>query len=326
MKKPHKYAPRKNYKERSTAATIASLSALGLLTVGLSGFALFTHDRAGTSTASETDGGADSVKQPDREPYMGVESERSTNDDGTEEVAFPADRLIAVSTDPERVLRAEAAECGADEPSIDVSADGGQTWTPADTSTLELSGIRQLGFGNNGIAHLAFVNQQCEMQFAQSYVYGGAWEPSSDARGTWTLTEEYGENEILIAGTAVDTPCPTVSVSGLGNHGIILCDNSSASVTDDAGKTWGDLISVPAAQAVAQVDEEPIIATLDDAGCAGISVKSVSRKKVEDRGSCAEVDADVGQVAVAGSGTNLIVWAGEEIIRSDDSGATWDLV
>jgi hypothetical protein len=326
-KTPRKYAPRKPRKESSPTTTVAILAVLGLVTVGLSGFALFSQGDDGSSS-----NGGDQVSAASTTPAGSRSSsdgdDTKSTDDGADKAeprsAVRSDRLMAVSDDPERLLRAQGVECGAGDPTLEVSADGGQTWTQADTSMLEMAGVRQIQFGEGGRAQLAFVDQQCGLQFARSYVYGGAWEAGPGAGGIWTLSPEDDVEGLVVSGEEVEAPCTVVGTSGASERGIILCDDGTVAVSDDSGQSWSDTIAVDGAQAVASGADDFLVVSQDTDDCAGVSVRSFDGDELGDSGECKDVEIEPDQIAASVGAGSLYVWANDETLRSDDLGESWN--
>lgn len=323
ISRTRKYAPRKPRKERSLTVTIASLAVLALAAVGLSGVALLSQDNGDSlagggvsATTASADAGGDA--SPDNDAPATDE----TADSGLASVEV-ADRILAVSDDPDRLLRAEGIECGAGTPQVEVSADGGGTWNPADLSTLEISGVRQLQFGEAGRAQLAFVDGQCGLQFARSYVYGGAWEAGPGAGGIWTLGTDADEGEAVVSGQEVDAPCTVVGISGANDIGIVLCDDATVAVSEDGGQTWGDTVAVPGARAVASDGESFDVITTETDDCAGVAARPFDGSELGELGDCADTDAVQDQIAASTGGGSLYVWTGDDMLRSDDRGSTW---
>jgi hypothetical protein len=326
-KTPRKYAPRKPRKESSPTTTVAILAVLGLVTVGLSGFALFSQGDDGSSS-----NGGDQVSAASTTPAGSRSSsdgdDTKSTDDGADKAeprsAVRSDRLMAVSDDPERLLRAQGVECGAGDPTLEVSADGGQTWTQADTSMLEMAGVRQIQFGEGGRAQLAFVDQQCGLQFARSYVHGGAWEAGPGAGGIWTLSPEDDVEGLVVSGEEVEAPCTVVGTSGASERGIILCDDGTVAVSDDSGQSWSDTIAVDGAQAVASGADDFLVVSQDTDECAGVSVRSFDGDELGDSGECKDVEIEPDQIAASVGAGSLYVWANDETLRSDDLGESWN--
>lgn len=322
---PRNYALRKPRRERSTNVTIATLLVLALVTAGLSLAALFSRRDENFATGNGDRDSTTATKHWDAETDSSEEVEPTGG--ATEAVpglAEPSDRLLAVSDDPERLLRAQGTECGAGSLTIEVSTDGGQTWTESDTSMLELSAVRQIKFGEGGRAQLAFLDQQCELKFADSFVYGGAWEAGANTAGIWTLGMDETAPALLVSGEEVDAPCAVVGTYGVEDTGIVLCDDGSVSISQDGGQSWTKKIAVPGARAVTAEAGQFVVVTSATEDCTGMSVRSIDGDKLTDIGECTDVPAQPEEIAVSAMAGTLFVWADDQILRSDDFGQTWN--
>lgn len=326
--KPRKYAPRKPRREHPRSLTVASLGALALAAIGLSGAALLTQDdndapseAAGdavttASSSNSASGDAENGTEPKEEAAESPAAESGS--------AVLSERFLAVSDDPERLMRAEGLGCGAGNASIEVSSDGGSTWNPADTSALEMSGVRGLQFGESGRAQLAYVDGACALQQAQSYVYGGAWETGSNAGEIWTLGEDPEDSGLAISGAEVEAPCTVVDVAGTADAGIVLCDDATVTTSDDGGESWTDPVAVPGAQTVAADGDTFSVVSLMSNDCAGVSARTIDGTDVSESGTCSDIEVSDGQIAASVASSSLYVWVEDQTLRSDDRGLTWN--
>lgn len=302
-------------------AVIALLSALAIVAGGLSGAALLSQ---GAETDPQSEGQAGPDENPPSPASGGAENrptDRHARKSG-DEVA--SERLLAVSSDPSRLIRAEGTSCNDDGTVVEVSSDRGETWLEADISEPDVSGVKAIHFGEAGSAQLAYVDAQCEMQFAKSYVYGAAWESVLGADGLWALVRDEGDSEISLSGGRVESPCQAVDISGFGERASLLCENSTATHSEDSGDSWSNPIEVPGAVAVVAESSATFVVRLSTEDCQGVSVQHVEDDSAGEVGACAEGDYEPSRLATASGGGELYVWAGDDVLRSIDGGSTWE--
>lgn len=302
---------------RTNLKSFISLAALFVIAVALSVSALIFPTRLlGASDSSMT------TEPPQDKESVQAKRGPELHDGGQ---AGPAERFLAVSDDSLSLVRAESSGCGTDEVAIEVSDDNANTWTPAEYSDISVMGIRQLSFGNGGHVQLTYSDQDCELQTARSYVYGRAWEEGALIPGVWSSDEELAPNQFLVGEHVAEAPCNAKKVSGAADRGMVLCDDDTVASSEDGGETWSSLVRAPGARSIVSTSDRFVIVAVGESGCTGVTAREFDGVTVGPEGECGVSDPDVGEVATAYGGGRLFVWAGDEIVKSDDDGATWEL-
>lgn len=321
--KSRKYTPRRTRRERPHSLTVASLGALAVVAIGLSSVALMKQ----ADNDSPAEGTGDSVttqSTPTNTKSNSGHGEEPVDDStNMSEAVQISERFLAVGDDPNRLVRAEGIECGGAAASIEVTSDAGVTWSSADTSTIEVSGIRALQFGEGGRTQLAFVDESCTLHHAQSYVYGGAWETISNASDVWTLGENPESHDIIVSGSRVKAPCVPIDLANAGESGIVLCKNATVATSNDGGASWSDPVPVDGAKAVTADSDHFDVVSVNSEECAGISARRLAGKEPDAPGSCMETTVEDAQIAAASRNEVLYVWVGDAVMQSNDRGETW---
>lgn len=311
-----KYAPRRPRREPSKRVTVALLTALAVAAAVLSGLALLTQNERGPTT----DGNSIEMSTPapvSSEQNTSNRGETSTTDDaigapagGT---AVQSTRVLSVSDDPNRLVRAEGNECGTESVLLQTSSDGGKTWNTADTSSIDVDAIRHLQFANGGRVQLAYMDYECSLQYARSFVYGGAWENYPGGEGVWFIDYDEKSNELLMNEAPVETPCEPTRVSGIAETGAVLCKDESVVLSNDGGKTWAPPVLVPGAIDISLDGNSVYVVSLNGGECEGLNIRRMDDGASGDPIHCEAGAFQPSEVVSAVRGGSLYIWAEDEV-------------
>lgn len=225
-------------------------------------------------------------------------------------------RILAAGEEQGHVLRAQTDVCGAGTNLVEVSFDSGASWQSFPVTDAQGVALQSIDAGNASILYATYLDSNCEPQFSRSFVGGTEWAPEIDLAGRWYIGAEQTFG-------AEQPPCTAVGFSSSGARGIVLCDDASVAVSEDAGTTWSAPIDVPNAAAVGLSVDGFVIASVDEDECTGAQTRLLQNGQLGDPGGCVEGSIEEGGVAVGGNATDLYLWAGDAFVRSTDGGATW---
>ncbi|MDR5701474.1 hypothetical protein [Agromyces aerolatus] len=247
------------------------------------------------------------------------------------EVARPVALLAAY--DSLTAYRAITGECPVAPPEIEVTTDGGVSWTPfgvTDASSIEAITPE----GANTLSVIARDADGCEASVHRSFVQGAGWAEAPELDGRWRI-----EAGVVIApGPVTATPCAEpVQVAGVSPaRAVVLCADAVVHVTDDAGGTWVSSEPISGVSAIAARDDAVLVVIERQGECEGLQVAGLSA------GGAGEAGAEAGLVlgapgacitteptdghsalAVSNDGSMVWLWSNGVVARSVDGGASW---
>lgn len=231
----------------------------------------------------------------------------------------PAPRLLH-ALDATTAVRATSGTCGTPG-TLELSTDGGASWTALPN---ELGPVTRLS--GSAPASLAVVggDAACASAVRVSADAGATWGPGDAPETYWHLLP--ADRATLQTPTGqVPVPCGTEPL-GLAtdgaDRGAVLCPDGAVHASTDGGRTWAQSAAVPGAVAIGVRDGGYLLG-VEDPACTGVGVVRLDGAGVLDAqaAGCAPVTA--AQVALAGAGDAVWLWAGEETRVSADGGLTW---
>ncbi|MEB0285055.1 hypothetical protein QN355_00650 [Cryobacterium sp. 10S3] len=106
-----------------------------------------------------------------------------------------------------------------------------------------------------------------------------------------------------------------------------LCGDGRLFTTTDAAVTWSTPATLPGAIALAPATSGYLVVSAGRPECAGAQLLTVTDALVPTVAGCYAVStpstAMAGTVAVSEAAGTIWLWAGEQVVRSTDSGATF---
>lgn len=238
----------------------------------------------------------------------------------------PATRLLA-AVNSEDALRAVVGSCE-DPGYLELSTDGGESWSrlePGLTSIVRIRMIDRASFFAIG------TNAECEVAQAASYSYGETWaDRSNQLPASWYI-DPIDRTEIHGLTASTESLCQQVTgLVGLDtNNAAALCGDGALYWTADGGAQWQLGATVPGLAAIASGPETTIIAAGYgvEPSCEGVSVHQIAGSGTNEFIGCATVsdhlELDPAEVAIGGTGDDLWLWIGDEILRSQDFAKSW---
>lgn len=218
------------------------------------------------------------------------------------------ERFLTVSA--EILWRGTAGQCGAVEPLLERSTDGGETWTDVTPRYLGIAQLVALNpFADGQAEMIALMGVNCEVQALRTFTQGQFWEAYEDVLGTSLYVDPRDPGSIVRAGSPVAAPCSDArSLHSTGTVIATVCEGAAYLLDQDA--TWRALPTTNVG--ALNVDGDDIIVAHDSDECNGVALTrfaAASGLTPEDA-DCADADATI-PTAIAVSGDNVLVWSGE---------------
>ena len=172
-----------------------------------------------------------------------------TSQPSTAPVAVPVMRLVS-ALDATTAWRASAGSCAAGGARVEVTTDGGATWTRLRSPARAVARVQPLS--RTGAFVIGAGTECTPRQFATKDA-GQSWDPSTAVSGGWARRLDE-PTQVLAPRAARATPCDTGAVVDLArtsaSQAVALCAGGSVVATNDGGLTWADAGSAPGAVAL----------------------------------------------------------------------------
>jgi hypothetical protein len=240
----------------------------------------------------------------------------------------PPTRIIAV-LDGSTAWRSVAGSCPGTQAAPEVTKDGGDTWTVsdawADTGASAIVAINAISTTQASLVTLAA--EDCAPQLHATFVSGTAWKEYPERLSANWFIDPANRAQVQTPSGAVAAPCPSViSIAPRSDTAAaVLCATGSLFRTSEAGTSWGLGIELPGAMALGVAGKGYLVAAGGQAGCAGVQLLSTSEALdgLLTGVSCRDATFSAGEVALAGSESEVWLWAGASLSRSSDGGVSW---
>jgi hypothetical protein len=236
-----------------------------------------------------------------------------------------ASRTLVDIGQEDAVGRATSGACGSGGGKIEMSSDGGKTFSPSNLESAEV--VLRLAVTDADKAKVVVADAKCTTvtTFATENG-GGTW--FEDDPMTWNKAAAVGAKVHAPEGD-VDVPCgdgaSVLSLSTLGEQqAYALCSDGTVARSDDGGGSWDKQGTAKDAADLDFVDAENGLAVVTGgSSCAGIAVlKTTDSGKEWAEHGCIETDAKE-MADISADGERAYVAAGKAVWFSDDGGETW---
>lgn len=236
-----------------------------------------------------------------------------------------ASRTLVDIGQEDAVGRATSGACGSGGGKIELSSDGGKTFSPSNLEAGEV--ILRLAVSDADNAKVVVADAKCSSvtTFATENG-GGTW--FEDEAMTWNKAAKPGV-EVHSPNGDVEVPCGSgasvLSLSTLGDQqAYALCSDGTVARTDNGGSDWEKQGTATNAADLDFIDGDNGLAVVTGAAsCAGISVL----KTTDAGGEWAEqscIKTEVTEMAdISADGERAYVAAGKSTWFSDDGGESW---
>ena len=333
------------------ATTRSSLAAIGLgllvvLDIGLVYMAV-DHvrgdDAAGAAVGSPlptTEPTPEPTADPTDEPTVGPTTE-PTEEPTDEETGDPTagagaptdEETGATTTEPGTstggvlldsaadgtLLRANRGGCGGDLGTVEVSTNGGASFTVADigglTSVLGLTATRA------GTMVVVGTDPVCEPAVYSSTDGGKTWQSAPGTGDEWHLAPA-SSTQVHGPGGSATPGCDVAALSPVnGATARVLCTDGTVLGTSDGGQGWDALGMLEGAVALDFTDAATAWAVAETDECATAIYQTVDAGIDWDQRGCLD---DGAAAAVTATAAQVTVQAGDTLMTSTDEGETWE--
>jgi len=260
-------------------------------------------------------GGADEGDTEAR-PAASFTAEASSEPTETPEPMPPATPVLRSLTvvDGQAAWRAERGACDT-QAVIEVTSDGGATWTATRPVTTEGHEVLWLWAQDESYAQAAVsAGDDCEWTGIRTFTSGNFWQPSPDALKAATFIAPDGA---LITPSGATAPCDTpVDVAERSDALAVLCADGTVHESLN-GAGWTQSI-VPGALAITEAGNGYALAVQRREGCDGITLVMLSADSLasggapSDSGLCLIGAVDAAATALASSSDAVWLWSGSE--------------
>ena len=310
---------------------VIALASLVVVDVVLVSFAI-QHVRSGNADPRTAPTPLPSISAPVAEPSRtaspkptGAASPSATAP-ATPEAAGPV--LIDIGSG-DAVARAKVGECGDGGGSVELSTDGGKTFSDAGLPD-DAAVILRIASSDTDNAWVVAAGSDCSEATTYRTSNGGeSWDDSSGSAGSWHKVGDPAPEVHAPEGT-VDVPCAeNGTVTGLSTLSqelaYALCSDGQILRSRDAGASWRERGKAVGAVDLDFVDETTgLVAAKGDSSCEGIAVMATSDGGENwEQSSCVETTA-TSPPDISAAGERAYLAVGDTVWYSTDAGETWD--
>jgi hypothetical protein len=270
-----------------------------------------------TTAASEA-----STDTPVTTPSTGTNPTTPTSGTGVAHPPVgPAMRLTLDMSSDGQVIRAIRGACPSQTPTtIQVSGDGGSTWSTVDTDSPV---VLRIGAMRGG--HLWYIGTTagCQAQEQDTADGGTTWTTDS-TDGSWYLDVDPASHTLQAPHHSSDAGCPPVALAGIdAEHAALACTDGDVRTTTDGGTTWTTRSTLPGVVAISFTSADTGYALAATASCAAQVLVTADGAATWTPRACL-----AGQQArgIAAAGSQVLAQVDGTLHASDDGGVTWKTV
>jgi len=285
-----------------TGARVGAIAIVVALTVGVGALAVLALQH-GSSLPDES--ASPTV------PALPTGSETPTASPPAETPATPTpagERFLALQGD--RLWRGIAGSCSGAAPAVELSTDGGSSWsnvTPSGLGLQQLLGVAAFGETDGDL--VGAVGDDCEPAALRTYTAGADWEIYDELLASATYVSPSDGRTVITPSTQVEAPCalPASLRTSRGEVGL-LCDGTAYRLEN---RVWVELIS--GAVAMDAVGGTLVVAHADDE-CAGLAITEFARSGSSAVG-CVEDAEPNAPAALSVLEGEYALWTGDHVMR-----------
>lgn len=212
----------------------------------------------------------------------------------------------------------------------ELTTDSGAVWktTNATASTTMTSIQNLVATGKTTLELVGLSAAECKPQFAKTFVSGDNYALYPDQLSKKWYVDPADRSQIFTPNGVVPAPCAAVvSLVSKSTAAVVMCADGQLNLTADGARTWSPAIIVAGVLSVTPSDNGYFAAVRGVADCAGIQIVYSAAGADPTATGCFTTSVTAsdlsGRVAISSAGDTLWMWAGDQTVRSTDSGKTW---
>lgn len=229
--------------------------------------------------------------------------------------------------DDQIAVRGTPGSCTEGGGSVEITEDGGETWTPFNIGDLAVVRVR---ITSDDFFFIG-ADADCRTDLVRNEDRDETWTPSGSTNNAWhmlgnpALSEVHAPPDNVMPGPCREVGAGIVELEGIDDvAAYVLCGDGSVHRTGDGASSWDPVGTAPGARAMGLADGQPLVAATGVEGCDGLAVQEIDGEEPTQVGCVdgAEVADDVG-AALSFAGQVGFVLAGGQTWTTVDGGANW---
>lgn len=244
----------------------------------------------------------------------------------TEATAVPVARLVS-ALDAATAWRASTGACDRGGATLEITSDGGQTWTKLRSPARAIARVQPLDATR---VFTVGAGPDCTLKQYASSDAGLTWQAPTTISGGWARRLDE-PTQVLAPKDSAARPCGDGAVLDLSrtsaSEAQALCADGSVVLTRDGGSTWTDSGDAPGAVALSNLlvgDRLTTYAVRIVGACKGVQLVEVVRGRAADAVACVPVsDAQRGDVGLSVNERAGWIVAGDQTWLSQGDLTSW---
>ena len=226
-------------------------------------------------------------------------------------VADASERFLAL--DGDTLWRATAGACDGEAPVVELSTDGGESWsdaTPTGVDAVQVLGVATFGGGDGEV--IAAVGSDCEPAALRSYSAGADWDSYADALTAATFLSPSDGTTVVRPDGDVTAPCAAARSVRTSRDAVgLICDGTVFALID------GEWMPVATDAIALDAEAGTLVVAHASANCAeGVAVTRFDGTSGDAMGCISGVDVTA-PAAISVLGDDLALWTGDAILTLD---------
>jgi hypothetical protein len=233
----------------------------------------------------------------------------------------PQDRLMLDMSSDGSVIRAIRGSCPSSTPAtLQVSGDGGRTWSTVDTDSPV---ILRIGALRGGKLWYIGTDTGCQPQEQDTTDGGTIWKPGSTA-GSWYLDTNAAVHVVHGPHQSSDAGCVPLALSGVdATSAVLACTDGDVRTTSDGGDTWSVRSTVAGVVAISFINASHGFALAATGSCAAQVLETDDGAQSWQSRACLTGHRPRG---IAAAGGTMLAQVDDTLLASHDGGSTWSPV
>ncbi|GGN09346.1 hypothetical protein GCM10009721_41540 [Terrabacter tumescens] len=240
--------------------------------------------------------------------------------------AVPVSRLVS-ALDAATAWRATTGTCDRGGATLELTTDGGQSWTKVRSPTRAVTRVQPL---DSTRAFTIGAGADCTLKQYASRDAGQTWQAPTAVVGGWARRLDE-PTQVLTPKESAATPCGDGAVLDLSrtsaSQAQALCADGSVVLTGDGGSTWTDSGDAPGAVALSNLIADNSLKTYAVrvvSACKGVQLVEVAKGRTADVVACVAVpNVPRGEVGLSVTESAGWIVAGNQTFRARGDLTSW---